>query len=141
MGIAGSKFRRETALGEQPGHFLFRLRPAHADISQALTDAVAQCTARVEGICRRLENHLHLAVGFAQFFSAQAGNVLAIEHDAAPGAVQQTSDHVDYGGLAAAALADQSQALAGIELKADVIHGREIRLSFAGEDFGEIFNF
>jgi arginyl-tRNA synthetase len=131
----------EQFYDEQTGHFLVRFRPAHAAVAQALADAVAQGAARVEGIRRRLEDHLHLAISLAQSFSAQAGDVLAVEQDAALGRIKQAGDHVDHRGLAAAALADQAQALTGIELKADVVHGREIRLPLAGEDFGEIFNF
>ena len=65
MGLAGGKLRCEAALREQAFDFLLRLCPAHTEVSQAFADAVAQCAARVKGIRRRLEHHLHLAVGLA----------------------------------------------------------------------------
>ena len=137
MGIAGGEVSRQAALLQKPCDLCLCFRAASAVIAQALPNPVAQGAAGVEGLRRCLEDHLHLRVDPAQLSAADAGNVIPIQDDFALRRVQKPGDHVDSGGLAAAALSDEAQTFAGHQLKADMIHRGDIRLPLACKYLGE----
>ena len=139
--IALGKFRRKAAVVQKLCHFPLCLFPAHPAVAEAFAHAVAQGASWVKGLRRRLENHLHLPVDLAQLAALCVGYILAVQDDTAHGCVQQTGDHVDDSGLAAAALAYKAEALPGVQVKGNMVDGGEIRLSGTGEDPGQIIDF
>ena len=88
----------------------------HAEDMVGLEDRVV----RAEGV---LEDSLHRPV---VRLARQARHVLAVEADRAAGDLGQPQDHPPDRGLAAAALADERDDLAGIHVEAHVSHGRQI---------------
>ena len=93
---------------------------------QRLADHLLHRHARIQGGIRVLEDHLHLAPQRPQVLGIGAGHVPALEQDLTPGRLQQAQQQAPDGGLAGAALPDQSHALAAAQGEAhpvDRVHG------------------
>ena len=92
---------------------------------QRLADDVGDRQPRIQRAVRILENHLEPAPARAQFRPAQAGDVLALEHNAAGGRLDELDDRASERGLAAAAFAHQPDRFARRDGEAHVIHGAD----------------
>ena len=85
-----------------------------AKLQKRIGDRARGGKARIEAVGRILEHHLD-ALALRQprkRIGQDAADLVAVEHDAARGLVQQPHHHHRGGGLAAAGLADQTDALA-----------------------------
>ncbi len=78
---------------------------------QAVADGVAQRHARVEGCHRVLEDDLHAPSYLTHLLTAESGQVDAVKTHRALGGGIQVEHAPAGGGLAAAALAGQTQGL------------------------------
>src|SRR5439155_23045983 len=94
-------------------------QPVHA---QRLADDPADAVARVQGRERILEHDLHAPPQRLEVALAEAGDVLAVEDDAARGRPVQPEQRPADSGLAAARLADEPERLAAANLEAEVVH-------------------
>ena len=82
-------------------------------------------THRLTGIQRReriLEDQLHIAALLPHLFLAQSGDIGAVENDLAAGGLHQAQNGTAGGGLTAAGLADNTEGLALLDGKGDIIH-------------------
>src|ERR1035437_8764019 len=75
---------------------------------------------------RVLEDTLHPAVVLLEVPPAQRRDVFVVERDRPRGGKQQPEDHPPDGRLAATALTDQRQHLAGLDVEAHVPHGLQL---------------
>src|SRR5258706_9973559 len=88
---------------------------------QRVADDLAQGHPRVEGGERVLEDDLHVAPALAQLLAAERGEVVAAKADAPGGGLDEAQHGAAERRLAAAALADDPQRLAGGELEVDAV--------------------
>jgi len=79
--------------------------------------------AGVEGAVGVLEDHLHLTAQAPQVRALGAGDVLAVELDAAAGRLEELEHRAAGGGLAAAGLPHQAEGLALAQLQGDAVDG------------------
>ena len=86
---------------------------------QRLGDRGADGQAGIERRLRVLEDDLHLAPQRAHLLAAEAGDVDALELDRTGGRLDQAQHATPDGRLAAAALADQAEGLAGLPMSND----------------------
>ena len=75
----------------------------------------------VQGSEGVLEDHLHVPADPAELMAGVVGDVLAREVNAAAGRSQEAKDQAAGGRLAAAALADQAERLAGLDGQVDAV--------------------
>src|SRR5215470_1292192 len=117
----------ESHPAQEIRHTLLALAPAlHAVDQERLADQIEQGHARVERREWILEDHLHLAPDRAQLGLAERGEVdhRAVRQphgDLAAGRIDRSEDAPRRGGLAAAALTDQAQGLALVDVKVDAV--------------------
>ena len=126
VGVALGVFRCKAHLRQNLLYLLaaLGLRLVHMVDVQTLADDVLHLLAGVQGCHRVLEDHLHLgAQGVVLGVAQMAADVLPVECDPACGGVIQPDDAPADGGFARAGLAHQTIGLAGIDLKADIVHG------------------
>ena len=76
MRITRSHISSQSAAFEQLGCASIRFMTGAALIAKRLTDAVAQCSARVKRGRRLLKNHLHRAVDLTQRPFIQVRNIV-----------------------------------------------------------------
>ena len=125
VGIALGVFGGQTHLGQNFLHLLLPLGAGgiHMVDVQPLGDDVTHLFAGVEGRHGVLENHLHLGAQMLALAAGQpAADVLPVKQDGTPGGVVQADDAAADGGLAGAGFAHKAVGLAGINLKAHVVH-------------------
>ncbi len=75
---------------------------------------------------RVLEDTLYVGVVRLQRSAAERGDVHAVEDDVPAGDLEEPEDHLPDGRLAAAALADEGDDLAGVDVEADVPDREEL---------------
>src|SRR6266446_3535678 len=92
-----------------------------AVIDQRLADDVADPEPRVERGVGVLKDDLELAPVGPHLMAAEAVDALALDADLARGRVEQFEDRLARGGLAAAALANQTQGLARGDVEGDAV--------------------
>ena len=138
--IACSKISAQSAAFKQPRSFCRSFFSGAAAVAKAFANAVAQCAARVKGVGRCLEYHLHLPVGGTQRFSCHSGDVLTVQKDGSGGCIQKPRDEVYRCALAASAFANDAKALARHQVKTDMVDCGQLRLSRAGKCFCQIVN-
>ena len=104
---------------------------------ERLADDVVRRHARVERAEGVLEHKLHLAPVGEELGSFQAQHVfrhaVIVEYDRAGVRGDRAQDHARGGGLAAARLADQAEALARRDREAHVVDRDQLLLALAGE--------
>ena len=111
-------------------------------LQNRIGDRAHRGKARVEAVGRILKHHLD-ALALRQprkGIGQDAADLLAIEHDAAGGLVQQPHHHHRGGGFAAAGFADQADAFAMTDRKADAVDRAEnlgLGRRLAREQFGQ----
>ena len=140
MRIPPGKGSRQSAPFQKPRCLRVCVMPGHPAVSQAFPNAVTQCAAWVKGICRCLKNHLHFPIDHTEWFPRFPRNVLAIQKNLSFCRIQKPRDQIHRRCLSAAAFADDTEAFAGQQVKADAIYSGQIALSAAGKGFCQILN-
>ena len=139
MGVARAMGRAQYHPLQQGVHLFARLGArAHPAVkAQRLGDDVGHPVPRIERGLRVLEDHLELGPQRAEPLLGQVRDVLAVEPEAAGGGGVEADQGPPQAGLAGAALADDSQGIAGrqrkIDAAQDVDHGRGAEGRLAAE--------
>ena len=92
---------------------------------QRFADAVGDGPSRVQRAEGILVDHLEAAAAGAKLGPRQAGDVFALEHDAARGRLNKFDDRAAKRGLATTALTHQPDRFARRDGEAHVIHGAD----------------
>ena len=98
---------------------------------EGFLEDLADRVAAVEGFGGVLEDHLHFPAQGAQGARPGVGEVAAFELDAAAGRAQQAHHRAREGGLAAAALTDEAEGFALLEVETDAVDRLAHRLGGA----------
>jgi hypothetical protein len=103
--------------------YLARQFGAHGntEISQRLADDVAHRKARVQRRIGILKDHLHLPAEGPYVAFGQAVNARAAEPNLAGGRIDQLEDRLADRRFTAAAFADKTQRLAGLDVEGDIV--------------------
>ena len=107
------------------------LGPGHAGILQRLGQGLADGQARVQGLERVLEDQLRPPPEGPQIGAIDGRGITAFEQDGARGRRHQLQQQPAHGRLAATGLAQQPDALAALEGKADAVDRLHQRRSAA----------
>ena len=107
---------------------------AHAVNGHGLGDDLTNRHTRIQRSIGILENELHLAAHVLDLMLAHLRNVFALEEHLAGRRLGEAHDGAARRGLTATGLANQTEGLARIDLKRDVVHSRDDTL---GEALGE----
>ena len=137
VGIALCKVRRKSAALQQLPGALARICFGQAVVAHALADAVSERAAGIKGLRRRLKDDLHLFPRGTQGLPFQLRDVQSVEHDGAGGRRCEPGDEMHKRGFAAAALADEAEALARQEVERHVPHGADVLPAPELKGFGQ----
>ena len=123
MGVGGHVTGVESHLAKQRCHTPIRFGATRQSVHyERLPDRVAHGHPRVERTRGILEYDLHPPAQRSQCFPVQPEHVLAVEPHRSRGGLQQSQDHPSQSGLAASALAHQSQRFAAPYGEAHAVH-------------------
>ena len=85
-----------------------------------------------------LEHHAHLAAHIGHFAPAQAGQVLAVDENAALGGLFLHQHQLEEGGFARAGMAEHKDEFAFLDVQADIVQ-RDVLVVLRLVNFGNVF--
>src|SRR5262249_44006908 len=119
----GDERRHADELEQLAGTLLPRRRGEIRVDAERLRDLVPDRELRIQRVVRLLEDDLHVRAPLPQLALRERRDVSAVEQDLPARRLEQPEEAPAEGRLAAAALADQPERLARVEVERDVLAG------------------